>query len=69
MMKEGKIVPLETVLKVLNKALEKHSASGSILIDGFPREMQQATEFEKNVTIINTLSLILGLQSQGSLLL
>jgi adenylate kinase len=49
LMKEGKIVPLEVVLKVLNKALEKHAAAKCILIDGFPREMQQAIEFEKTI--------------------
>jgi len=47
--KEGKIVPMEVTLKLLEKAMAEGSHS-LVLIDGFPRQMDQALEFEKLIT-------------------
>ncbi|KAI9142578.1 cytosolic adenylate kinase [Paraphysoderma sedebokerense] len=48
-LKEGKIVPMETTLKLLRKAIVSSSVSAGFLIDGFPRQMDQALEFEKEM--------------------
>ncbi|KAJ3013559.1 UNVERIFIED_CONTAM: hypothetical protein HDU68_000633 [Siphonaria sp. JEL0065] len=50
LMKEGKIVPMEVILGLLKSAIE-HSAGNTpgFLIDGFPRAMDQAIEFEKTI--------------------
>lgn len=46
----GKLVPLEEVLTLLRNAMEaKNSTSKGFLIDGYPREVDQAIQFEKNV--------------------
>jgi len=46
--KEGKIVPSEITVALLLKAMIE-SDSNRILIDGFPREMDQAIKFEEEV--------------------
>ncbi|RKP38896.1 adenylate kinase-domain-containing protein [Dimargaris cristalligena] len=46
--KEGQIVPQEVTITLLREAM-KRSRSNKFLIDGFPRSMPQATEFEKVV--------------------
>ncbi|KAI8610605.1 adenylate kinase-domain-containing protein, partial [Chytriomyces sp. MP71] len=48
-MKEGKIVPMETILGLLKTAIESHPHTPGFLIDGFPRAMDQAVEFEKTI--------------------
>jgi UMP-CMP kinase len=54
-LKEGKIVPMEVTVKLLENAMhEKLSKEGSegrgrFLIDGFPRKMDQAIFFEESV--------------------
>jgi hypothetical protein len=47
-MKEGRIVPPELANRVLLRAIEKYAVNGqkTFLVDGFPRSMEQATEFE-----------------------
>ena len=46
----GKLVPLEEVLTLLRNAMEaRNSTSKGFLIDGYPREVDQAIQFEKNV--------------------
>lgn len=49
MIKEGKIVPGHITIGLLRKAIEGSTASG-ILIDGFPRQLDQAGAFEKDVS-------------------
>lgn len=49
MIKEGKIVPGHITIALLKKAIEGSNASG-ILIDGFPRQLDQAGAFEKDVS-------------------
>ena len=47
-MKEGKIVPMEITIGLLEKALIE-SDSNRFIIDGFPRQLDQALAFEKEV--------------------
>ena len=47
-MKEGKLVPVEVTIKLLKDAML--ASDGSVfLIDGFPRALDQADVFEKQV--------------------
>ncbi|KAJ7543786.1 hypothetical protein O6H91_09G052600 [Diphasiastrum complanatum] len=46
--KEGKLVPLEITMKLLQDAMDKVSCK-HFLIDGFPRAVEQAYEFESKV--------------------
>ncbi|XP_028408341.1 adenylate kinase isoenzyme 5-like [Dendronephthya gigantea] len=48
--KEGKIVPQEITIELLKDAMLKHSESPGFLIDGFPREVDQGSQFENEVT-------------------
>ena len=50
--KDGKIVPMEVTVKLLENAVRSKldkSGSGKFLIDGFPRAMDQAIFFEESV--------------------
>lgn len=50
-MKEGKLVPVEVTIKLLKDAML--ASDGSVfLIDGFPRALDQADVFEKQVCTI-----------------
>ncbi|KAJ3202892.1 hypothetical protein HDU82_006998 [Entophlyctis luteolus] len=49
LMKEGKMVPTETILSLLRAAISNSSESRGFLIDGFPRTTDQAIQFEKSV--------------------
>lgn len=54
-MKEGKLVPGSIVMGILKNHLTSLLASGKgVLIDGFPRELAQAIDFEKNIGLIST---------------
>ncbi|RHZ81811.1 hypothetical protein Glove_117g573 [Diversispora epigaea] len=46
--KEGKIVPMEITIALLEKAMIEND-SNRFLIDGFPRALDQALQFEKEV--------------------
>jgi adenylate kinase len=48
-MKRGDLVPMETIVLLLRDAMLKEPQSTGYLIDGFPREMSQALEFERSV--------------------
>ena len=47
-MKEGKLVPMETTIELLHNAMQKRPGE-IFLIDGFPRALDQAAAFEKQV--------------------
>ena len=47
-MKEGKLVPTEVTVKLLRKAMQA-SSNDKFLIDGFPRAIDQAETFERDV--------------------
>ncbi|KAL2916083.1 hypothetical protein HK105_204507 [Polyrhizophydium stewartii] len=49
LMKEGKIVPMDMILSLLRAEIERNITSTGFLIDGFPRAMDQALEFEKMI--------------------
>ncbi|KAJ3021637.1 hypothetical protein HKX48_008118 [Thoreauomyces humboldtii] len=49
MMKEGKIVPMHVTIGLLSAAMEKAAPSEGFLIDGFPRQLDQAEAFEKEI--------------------
>jgi UMP-CMP kinase len=46
--KEGKIVPMEITISLLENAMKKVGGT-RFLIDGFPRAMSQALKFEEQV--------------------
>ena len=49
-MQSGKLVSLDEMLSLLKKAIETKSASSKgFLIDGYPREVEQAIRFENEV--------------------
>lgn len=48
-MKEGKIVPMEITIALLEQAM-RESGAKRFLIDGFPRAMDQAIKFEDDVS-------------------
>merc|ERR1739842_235501 len=49
-MESGQLVPLATVLDLLDEAmLKKLGGSKGFLIDGYPREVAQGEEFEKAI--------------------
>lgn len=54
-MGEGKLVPTGVVQKVLKRYIELNVQRGTtrILLDGFPRSMDQTTLFETSVSIQN----------------
>ncbi|ORX48184.1 hypothetical protein BCR36DRAFT_329858 [Piromyces finnis] len=49
LMKEGKIVPSEITFKLLKNALLNNKGAPGYLIDGFPRSLEQALEFENSI--------------------
>ncbi|XP_059179688.1 adenylate kinase isoenzyme 5-like isoform X2 [Physella acuta] len=49
-MKQGKLVSLDTVLELLKEAmLKKVASSKGFLIDGYPRELEQGKRFEQEI--------------------
>lgn len=50
-MKEGKLVPMQTTISLLKEAMAA-SEETTFLIDGFPRALDQADAFEKQVLFI-----------------
>ncbi|KHJ81055.1 adenylate kinase isoenzyme 5 family protein [Oesophagostomum dentatum] len=54
-MEAGKLVPLETVLDLIKEAMIKEVSKGSkgFLIDGYPREVKQGEQFEKEIQEAN----------------
>jgi len=51
LMKQGKLVPMETVLTLIKTAMVKAMKSGTkgFLIDGYPREVEQGIAFENQI--------------------
>lgn len=51
-MREGKLVPPSLIMPILKKEFEKYGAVGGdtkILLDGFPRDVEQASAFSEEV--------------------
>ncbi|CAF0891757.1 unnamed protein product [Brachionus calyciflorus] len=54
LMKKGKLVPNEIVLEMIKEAmLDKVDSSNGFLIDGYPRQVDQGTEFENKIGVCN----------------
>lgn len=53
MMSKGILVPNEIVLKLLEAAMLKVSDPPGFLIDGYPREPAQGSEFEKFIAPVD----------------
>lgn len=51
MIKEGKIVPSEVTIKLLQKAIQENG-NDKFLIDGFPRNEENRAAFEKVVSTL-----------------
>jgi len=49
LMKNGKLVSSEITVQLLKEAIESNKSANGILIDGFPRNLEQAKLFEKEV--------------------
>jgi len=49
--REGKIVPMHVTIKLLENAIGQAAAEGKFrfLVDGFPRQMDQAVKFDEDV--------------------
>jgi len=56
MMKAGKLVPMETVLRLIKDAMVTAALKGSqgFLIDGYPREVPQGVQFENLIKSCDT---------------
>lgn len=56
---EGKIVPMEVTIKLLENAMREamaaDHAANKFLIDGFPRQMDQAIKFDASVSQLASL--------------
>lgn len=48
-MKEGELVPVGITLSLIRKAMEANDNQRGFLLEGFPRKMDQALEFEAKV--------------------
>lgn len=49
--KEGKIVPMAVTIKLLENAMrETKEGNNRFLVDGFPRQLDQAYEFDDTVS-------------------
>lgn len=57
MIKEGKIVPSEVTIKLLQKAMHE-SGNDKFLIDGFPRNEENRAAFE---TVVSSLQFHFGI--------
>lgn len=45
----GELVPLDIVMKIVESHMASNMTAGGIILDGFPRDMTQAAEFENKV--------------------
>jgi len=50
-MASGKLVPDDIVIAIVRERLSKKDASGGYILDGFPRTLNQAREFDKIVDL------------------
>ena len=50
-MKAGKLVPLDLTLRLMQNAMEQASDASGYILDGFPRAVNQAKGFTKQVQV------------------
>nr|XP_006821962.1 PREDICTED: titin-like isoform X2 [Saccoglossus kowalevskii] len=48
-MKEGNLVSLSIIMNIITKFVDKNSTASSIIIDGFPRTVEQAVEYSNKI--------------------
>lgn len=65
LIKEGKIVPSEVTVKLIQKELES-SDSRKFLIDGFPRTEENRVTFERIVSSVVSISVCSSLILHGN---
>lgn len=55
-LKQGKLLPTKMVIPILHRKIrdEVENSTRLFLIDGFPRKIDQALEFESQVSIITS---------------
>lgn len=53
----GKLVPDELTLKMLKKRLEEKDCENGFILDGFPRNIEQARELDKIIKIDNAFNI------------
>lgn len=55
-LKQGKLLPTKMVIPILHRKItdEVENSNRLFLIDGFPRKIDQALEFESQVSIITS---------------
>ena len=68
MIKEGKIVPSEVTIKLLQKAIQENG-NDKFLIDGFPRNEENRAAFEKVVSSIQSVLTDVYIQFFGNTLM
>lgn len=67
--KEGKIVPMEVTIQLLENAMREAINSGAagansrFLVDGFPRQLDQAYKFDESVRTFALSSLVILIES------
>lgn len=49
LMRQGQMVPSEYLMQILREKIEENDKAKGFLIDGFPRSMDQAIDFEKKI--------------------
>ncbi len=65
--KEGKIVPAEVTVRLLKQAMEKN-LSDKFLVDGFPRDIDNLTCWEKEMTEFADVQFLLYLECPESIM-
>jgi adenylate kinase len=53
----GKLIPDELMLKILKARIEREDCKNGFILDGFPRNMEQAKELDKIVKIDNAFNI------------
>lgn len=56
-MNSGKLVPDEFIIKILKERLEKADCVSGAILDGFPRNMNQAVELDKIIKITSAINI------------
>ncbi|MEM4330682.1 MAG: nucleoside monophosphate kinase [Candidatus Pacearchaeota archaeon] len=59
-LKEGKLVPTEIVVEILKKRIKKDDCKKGFIIDGFPRNLEQAESIKKIFSPDKVIELVLS---------
>lgn len=61
LMAEGKLVPDDVVMALLTEELKTSNASTSVLLDGFPRTVEQAEMLRRSNSIVSKIDAVISL--------